>query len=148
MGLGSFLKLAPMIQGEKMLRQKSTIAGIAIVSLAILSPTAGYATPSPIPSSPVLTHAQKIIVSAADVNFAAAKASAQDGFDRAAADAKAIRDQAITDAGKNKSAIKIAQKNFRDFKRIIASDYQSAIKAAKLTRLRAFAAAHVPEATK
>ena len=131
-----------------MLVRKSTIAGITVVFLTVMFPTPANSAPSPKPGPYVMTQIQKNVVSVADANFAAAKVNARDGFDRAVADAKAIHDQAIANAGADKSAIKIAQKNFRDFKRIIAIDYQSAIKAAKLTRLRAFAAAHVPATTK
>lgn len=144
----------------------------AAVVLTLLSPAASFAnsTPTPLPSSTVsptpiatqskhprpaishspsaLTQAQKDAIAAANAAFASAKVSAQEGFDRAIADAKALRDQAITDAGTDKAAIKIAQKNFRDFNKTIALALQSALKAAKLARQNALAAAHVPASTK
>jgi hypothetical protein len=141
------------------------------VAFSILTPITSFASSTPIPSSTVsltptpsvtpsrhprpavshspsgLTQTQKDAVAAANAAFAAAKVSEQEGFDLAAADAKAILDQAITDAGTDKTAIKTAQKNFRDFKKTIASALQNAFKVAKLVRQNALAAAHVPLGT-
>lgn len=142
--------------------KRIAIASIAIALLCILFPTASSASPTPTPSpshtkhshstpspSPsVLTEAQKDVLALANTNFALEKARAQAGFDRAVADAKAIRDQAIGEAGNSKSAIRVAQQNFQDFKKTIASAYQSAVKAAKMARHSALAAAHVPVSTK
>lgn len=147
--------------GVKMSAKKSVIASIAIASLSIFSPIAIYASPSPtasatpsvhphptgIASRPALTEAQEDVIAAANTAYALAKANAREGFDRAMADAKAIRDQAIAAAGKNKSEIKVAQRNFHDFYKTISNAYKVALTAAKLTRQSALAAAHVPAGT-
>jgi len=138
------------------------IASVAITLLCILFPTLSSASPTPTPSpshikhshataspfSSVLTQAQKDVLSLADTNFALEAARAQAGFDRAVADAKAIRDQAITEAGNSKSAIRVAQQNFQDFKKTIANAYQSDLRASRMARQSALAAAHIPARTK
>lgn len=128
--------------------KKISTALTAAVVLTLLSPAVSFANSTPTPSPSALTQVQKAAIAAANTAFASAKVSAQEGFDRAIADAKALRDQAITDAGTDKAAIKIAQKNFRDFKKTIALALQSALKAAKLARQNALAAAHVRTSTK
>lgn len=138
------------------------IASVAITLLCIFFPTLSSASPTPTPSpshtkhSPAtpspfpsaLTPAQKGVLALANTNFALEKARAQAGFDRAVADAKAILDQAITEAGNSKSAIRAAQQNFQDFKKTIANAYQSDLKAARTARQSALAAAHIPARTK
>lgn len=131
-----------------MLVQKSTIVGIAIVSFALLFPSVADSAPSPKPSPYVLTQTQRNLIATADANFAAAKVSARDGFDRAVADAKAIRDQAIANAGVDKLAINSARENFQDFYKSISHAYKIALANARAVRRNALAVVHLPPTTK
>ena len=84
----------------------------------------------------------------ADAHFAAAKVNARDGFDRAVADAKAIRDQTIANAGVDKLAINSARENYQDFYKSISHAYKIALANAHAVRKNALAAGHLPPTTK
>jgi hypothetical protein len=94
------------------------------------------------PTKQVLTPAQREAIALARSNFAAAKANAQDGFDRAIADAKALRDQAILEAGSDKTAIAAAKKAYRDSYRTIVIAYRTDMKNAKAELRSALAKAY------
>lgn len=131
---------------------RSKYAITLIVLLIATTPVVGYAAESSAPSaSPtsiakpakqVLTQAQKDAISAARSAFAAAKVNAQNGFDRALADAKAIRDQSILAAGKDKGALAAARKTFRDSYQMILNAYKTDMKNAKSALRSALAAAY------
>ena len=143
---------------------RGAIASFAITSLSILSSITAYANPTPSPSAsathaprphPISTHSkapltqsQRDAIAEANMAFASTRANALAGFARAVADAQAIRDQAILAGGKDKSAIKTAKENFRDFYKTISDAYKTTLMTAKLTRLKALAAAHAPADTK
>ncbi|HEX7405658.1 MAG TPA: hypothetical protein VF307_07025 [Candidatus Nanopelagicaceae bacterium] len=152
-GLGIFF------EGVIMLARRIAYVSIAVASLSILCPIVAQATPSPtaIPTQRShprstglgnLTKPQKEALSAANAAFALARSNAREGFDRAVADAKAIRDQAIVDAGKDKSAIKSASENFQDFYKSISHAYKIALANAQSARKSALAAVHIPLTTK
>lgn len=110
-----------------------------LIAIFMASPAASFATDTPSPqSSPSLTHtkqgltqAQKDAISTARSIFAAAKMNAQNGFDRALADAQAVRDQAITVAGTNAVEIRAAKKNYMYSYKIILRAYKSDLDTAK-----------------
>jgi len=131
-----------------MLVLKRTIVGIAVVTLALLFPTVADSAPSPKPSPYVLTQTQRNVIATVDANFAAAKLSAWDGFERAVADAKAIRDQAITSAGTDKLAMNSARESFQDFYKSISHAYKIALANAREVRRIALAVVHLPPTTK
>lgn len=134
------------------MRRFSRISILLSLLLALSIPSASFAaetaTPSPRPSQTVtptkqvLTPAQREAIALARSNFAAAKANAQDGFDRAIADAKALRDQAILDAGSDKTAIAAAKKAYRDSYRTIVIAYRTDMKNAKAELRSALAKAY------
>lgn len=118
------------------MRKSICVAFISAVMFA--APTAAFAvdsaSPSPTPSltsKHVLTQVQKDAISAARAKFAAEKVDVQNGFDRALADAQAIRDQAILAAGTDKSAISAAKKTYRLSYRTILSAYKGDLSKAK-----------------
>lgn len=123
---------------------------VILISLAsvFLSPGVALAanTPSPqhtfavAPSPKSLTSSQTESIEAARVAFAVARKNALNGLDRAIADAQAIRDQAISSAGKDMSAIRTAKKNYRNSYLLIENAYRSDLKSAKSTLVRALAA--------
>jgi len=110
---------------------------------------ADTATPSAHPSSSpkaekqLLTQAQKDALAAARSTFSAAKVNAQNGFDRALADAQAIRDQAIAAAGSDQNAIHAARKSFKESYKIILDAYRFDLKNAKANFLSALNAAKI-----
>jgi hypothetical protein len=126
--------------------------GLALLSLSMMaSSTSGFAADTPSPNSPkptssaktakpVLTQVQIEAMVAARAAFALAKSNAQNGFDRALADAQAIRDQAIASAGKDEKSIQIAKKNYHDSYKIIMRAYKSDVNAAKSVLKNALAA--------
>jgi len=130
------------------MRKRIFIAPI-LVGIVFAAPTTAFAADTPSPqSSPSATHskqtliqAQKDAISAARAVFAAAKSSAQNGFDRALADAKAIRDQAIAAAGTDLNAVRAAKRSYRDSYKMILHAYKSDLDAAKLVLKNALAAA-------
>ena len=111
------------------------------------SPTA---TPTPqisAKSKPVKqgpTQAQKDAIAAARLAYAKAyakaNANAQNGFDRAIADAQAIRDQAILAAGTDKNAPSTARKDYRTSYWAILNIYGADLKNAKTIFQNAIAA--------
>ena len=123
---------------------------VILISLALvfLSPAAALAanTPSPqhtfdvAPKPKSLTPSQKASIEAARTAFAVVRKNAVYGLDRAIADARAIRDQAISAARNNMSAIRTAKKNYRISYRMIENAYRSDLKSAKSTLVRALAA--------
>ena len=121
------------------------LSAVLLVSSSATVIAADTATPSAQPSlmaksvKHVLTQAQKDAIAAARAAFATEKTDAQNGFNRALADARAIRDQAILAAGTDKNAIAIARKAFRDSYRIIMNAYKSDIENAKSSVLKALA---------
>lgn len=123
--------------------------------LAFAAPATSFAapTPSPQPSQAItpakqaLTQAQKAAIALARSDFAAAKANAQDGFDRALADAQAIRDQSILVAGSDKAAIAAAKQTYRDSYRTIMNAYRADVKNAKAALRSALAKAYSMHAT-
>lgn len=110
-----------------------------LVAIFISAPATSFATDTPSPqSSPppkhtkqLFTRAQKDAISAARSIFAAAKINAQNGFDRALADAQAVLDQAIAAAGANAVEIRAAKKNYNYSYKIILRAYKSDIYSAK-----------------
>lgn len=110
-----------------------------LVAIFMATPSASFATDPPSPkSSPsprhtqqVLTQSQKAAFSAARLAFAAAKENAQNGFDRALADAQAVRDQAIEVAAGNTAEIRAAKKNYNYSYKIIRRAFKSNLDAAK-----------------
>lgn len=137
-----------------MYRSKYATVVLAVLIAAI--PMTGYAaetaTPSPTtmatPAKQVLTQAQKVAIVAARSAFSVAQANAQNGFDRALADAKALRDQSILAAGKNKTALAAARKSYRDSYRTIMNAYKIDMKNAKNALRSALAAAYSMHATR
>lgn len=123
--------------------------GMVLFSIALISAaqTTGFAadTQSPKPSSttrplhPVLTQMQKDAIVAARAAFVRANSNAQNGFDRAIADAQAIRNQAIASAGNHSNSIRVAKKNYDDFYKIILHAYKSDLNAAKFVLKNALA---------
>lgn len=122
------------------------LLSVALISIAP-TPVFAAGTPSPQPNSTVnpakqaLTQAQKAAIAAARSAFALAKSNAQNGFDRALADAQAIRDQAITAAGNDQNAIRIAKKDYRNSYKIILNAYRTDLNAAKSILQNALASA-------
>lgn len=131
-----------------MIRTKAVIASF-MVALFIAAPSTSFATDTVSPQSShsststkqSLTNAQKTAILDANSIFAAAKINAQDGFDRALADAQAVRDQAIATAGTNAVDIRAAKKNFRESYKIIYRAYTAALNNAKAIRQASIAAA-------
>ena len=121
------------------------------VALMFTAPITVFAagTPSPQPNSSAnpakqaLTQVQKAAIAAARSAFSAAKENAQNGFDRALADAQAIRDQAIATAGKDQNAIRSARKIYKDSYKTILNAYRADLRTAKSNFLSAIAAAKV-----
>lgn len=99
------------------------------------------ATPSAAPSAHSLTQAQKDSIAAARATFEADKKNALEGFDRAIADAQAVRDQAISAAGADQNSIRIAKKNYRESYRTILNAYKLDLKNARSNLAKAIAAA-------
>lgn len=126
---------------------KRIIAVSIFCAFAVLCPATSFATdssspaPSPLTSPSVhsLKKAQKDAIAAARIAFASAKENAQNGFDRAIADAQALRDQAITSAGADRSAVRRARMSYRDSYRAIANAYKADLKNARLALLKAIA---------
>lgn len=127
-----------------MFNRKSAVASVALVFACLISPNTAYASSSPTPPT---TQIQKDTIATAKAAYAMAKTNARDGFDRAIADAQAIRDQAILAAGKNKTAIRIAKQNFRDFNKVIIRAYKAALKTAKANFQNALSASNEPANT-
>ncbi|HUX65517.1 MAG TPA: hypothetical protein VMV42_00080 [archaeon] len=133
---------------------KGVIVVFSIALVYVISPVPSFANmlPSyskqthtyPRHSYPALTQTQKEVLEAADAVFALARASARNGFELALADAKAIRDQALASAGKDKIAIEAANESFRSFGTSISQDYKLALKTARAIRQNALAEAHIP----
>ena len=131
------------------------LSAILLASTPIAAIAADPVTPAPSAKSspdarapkPVLTQVQNAAVAAARLVFNAAQMEAKNGFSRAIADAQAIRDQAIAVAGNDKSAIKLARTDYRDFYRTILGAYRADLKVAKLNFLNALAAAKVSSKT-
>lgn len=129
--------------------RKSIGAGLCALVLIAGVPTIAYAdTASPTPSStakPPLKHgpsqAQKIAIAAAKSAFAAAKIDAKNGVDRALADAKAVRDQAILAAGTDKNAVAAAKKSYKESVQTIVIAFKTYMANAKATLAGALAAA-------
>lgn len=96
------------------------------------------------PAKQILTQAQKDAIAAARLAFSNAKINAQNGFDRAIADAQAIRDQAIAAAGKDKNALSAAGKDYRTSYRAILNAYKADLKNAKSVFQAAIAALKLP----
>lgn len=124
--------------------------GISLVlycTLLSITPATSFATetsspqasPSAAPSSHLLTQAQKDLIAAARAAFGDAKKNARDGFDRAIADAQAVRDQAISAAGTDLSSVRLARKNYRDSYRTILNAYKSDLKFARLNLAKVIA---------
>lgn len=109
--------------------------GLALLSFSMMvaSSTAGFAADTS-------TQMQKEAIVAARAAFDLAKSNAQNGFDRALADAQAIQDQSIASAGKDENSIRIAKKNYRDSYKIILRAYKSDVNAAKAILRNALAA--------
>lgn len=111
------------------------VTSFFLVAIFIAAPATSFATdtpsPSPMHAKQVLTQAQKDAISAARSIFAAAKINARNGFDRALADAQAVRDQAITAAGTNRVEIRAAKKNYNSSYKIILRAYKSDLDSAK-----------------
>lgn len=118
---------------------KRGIAMLISCAFIFVSPATSVAsvTSSPQPSSPAtplahsLTPAQRDSIAAARAAFAVAKKNALDGFDRAVADAQAVRDQAISAAGTDQRSVRLAKKIYRDSYRTILNAYKSDLKDAK-----------------
>lgn len=131
----------------------SSTATVFAVDTPTPTPTATL-TPSPSPSpqltakakpaKQILTQAQKDAIAAAHLAFSNAKINAQNGFDRAIADAQAIRDQAIAAAGKDKNALSAAGKDYRTSYRAILNAYKADLKNAKSVFQAAIAALKLP----
>jgi len=129
--------------------QKRIVIAMLMVALLSTSPTIVFATETPSPqSSPSATHTkqmstqtQKDAISAARSVFAAARANAQIGFDRALADAQAIRDQAIAAAGTDANAIRAAKKDYRQSYKTIYRAYSTNLNNAKSILRSALASA-------
>jgi hypothetical protein len=118
---------------------KRSVIAVSLVALMSFAPTSAFATDAPSPqASPsashlkqILTQTQKVAIVAARVAFSLARSNAQNGFDRAIADAKAIRDQAIASAGTDANSIRLAKKNYNDSYKIILRAYKSDLNAAR-----------------
>lgn len=131
-----------------MMRNRMAIASL-VVAILSASSAASFATetPSPQPSPNAmhakqkLTTAQKAAVLDAHTIFDAAKTNAQNGFDRALADAQAIRDQAISVAGNNAVGVRAAKKDFRESYNIIYRAYVADLNNAKSILQNSIAAA-------
>lgn len=131
--------------------QKRTSIALLLVALMSAAPTTVFAADTPSPqSSPsgthtrqILTQAQKEAIAAARSAFAAAKSNAQNGFDRALADAQAVRDQAIATAGTDANAIRAAKKDYRDSYKIIYRAYSTNLNNARSILQSALASAKV-----
>lgn len=129
--------------------RKKIVISLSLVAIMSAGPTTVFAmdTPSPQSSRPAahskqaLTQAQKDAVRAARSVFAAAKTGARNGFDRALADAKAVRDQAVAGAGTDQNSIRAAKKNFRNSYKTIYCAYIEDLKKAKSTFQSAIAVA-------
>lgn len=132
-----------------------TRTGAALLLIAMISAaqTSGYAavTQSPKPTTTTrpghsgLTQIQKEAISTARAAFALAKSNAQNGFDRAIADAQAIREQAVANAGKDANASRIAKKSYNDSYKMILRAYTSDLNLAKLALKVALASVGAPK---
>lgn len=130
-----------------MIQTKAVIA-LFLVGVFSASSATSFATDttSPKPSTnathtkQLLTDAQKAAILDANSIFAAAKVNAQNGFDRAIADAQAVRDQAISIAGTNAAAIRAAKQDFREFYKNIYDAYKTALSNARSVRDASLAA--------
>jgi type II secretory pathway pseudopilin PulG len=115
--------------------------------LSGIAPSAVMAVPTRHPTSSIahvkqtLTQRQREAIVAARTAFASAKSDAFNGFDRALADAKAIRDQSVLAAGSNHIAIRVANKNYKDSYRTILRVYKTDLSNAKETLLNSITAA-------
>lgn len=122
------------------MRKRAGIVVLLSIAMFSVVQNSGFAavTQSPKPSTTTrplhsgLTQKQKEAIIAARAAFALAKSNAQNGFDRAIADAQAIRDQAISNAGNNANSIRVAKKSYNDSYKIILRAYKSDLNAAKL----------------
>lgn len=106
-----------------------TAISIAVI-LAIPATAMAVETASPrasainVSSAKPLTQQQKDAIAEARVAFTIAKKNAMQGFDRAVADAQAIRDQAITEAGTNQVALRVAKKDYLQSYNVILRAYK------------------------
>lgn len=121
------------------MKRTKAVHTLILVAILFSAPATSFATDtaSPQPSQSAsssrqsLTNAQKAAILDANSIFAAAKLNAQNGFDRALADAQAVRDQAIAAAGTNAVDIGAAKKDFRESYKIIYRAYTAALNNAK-----------------
>lgn len=126
--------------------RKRTSLALLSIAMMLASSSSGFAADTPKPLSTakatkqVLTQMQKEAIAAARAAFALARSNALNGFDRAIADAQAIRDQSIGSAGKDMNSIRVAKKNYRDSYKIILRAYESDVNAAKSVLNNALAA--------
>lgn len=130
-----------------MSRRMNAMMILSVLIFAFPATALATETPSPQPSSTAapqvrsLTQTQKDAIAAARTAFAVAKKNATDGFDRAIADAQAIRDQAISEAGSNKGSIRAARMNYAESYKTILNAYRLDISNARIELARALAAA-------
>lgn len=126
-----------MNSGVGVMRRTKAIVVLFFIAIFI-APQPSYSATS---TKQSLTNAQKAAILDANSIFAAAKLNAQNGFDRALADAQAVRDQAIATVGTNAVDIRAAEKNFRESYKIIYRAYTAALNNAKSIRQASIAAA-------
>jgi hypothetical protein len=144
--------LKSRLEGGAMMRSRHVIS-VFLVAIFIAAPTTSFAidtpspqsSPSPTHTKQVLTQAQKNAISTARSIFAAAKLNAQNGFDRALADAQAVRDQAIAAAGTNAVEIRAAKKNYSYSYKIILRAYKSDLDRAKSALKNALTLVRAPK---
>jgi hypothetical protein len=135
-----------------MLRSRHIIS-VFLVAIFIAAPASSFATdtpslqpsPSPRHAKQVLTQAQRDAILDARSVFATAKMNALNGFDRALADAQAVRDQAIAAAGTNAVEIRAAKKNYSYSYKIILRAYKSDLDRAKSALKNALTLARAPK---
>ncbi len=122
---------------------------ILLISLALLGffPPNVMAAPTSRPTLVTsaakhdLTQAQKDAIAVARSIYVTAKSDALNGFDRATADARAIEDQAIAAASKDKAVINAAKTSYKHFYQMIFQDYKAALRNAKATLINSIATA-------
>ncbi len=111
-------------------------ASIFFAALPVSISYASDATPAPSHSAPkqhVLTAEQKSVLQGALAIYKAAIQSALEGANKAVADARSIRDQAIAAAPQDKNVKNLANSDFKNSLTQIWSAFRTTVAAAKAT---------------
>ena len=124
------------------MRKGKTLLLISILAFALLGNSAFAAdqATTPSPSKTKLTEQQKSQIAAAQAAYKATAQQALDGTNRAIADAKSLKEQAIAAAGKDKALIEMAKADYKKNSAEIWAAFKKTIAEAKATRDAAIAA--------